>query len=227
MYFGLTRYCPVCGSRLRCFLPAGLPRRPNARCPVCGCLERHRLAWLYFRDRTDLFDGRAKSFLHVAPEPQLARVLSRLRALDYVSADLDSPRAMVHMDITNLALPDESFDVVYCSHVFEHVPDDRKAMAEVFRILAQGGWAILQVPVLRERTIEDPSVVSPEERKRRFGQEDHVRIYGLDYEDRLKAVGFSVAVDPYAGTLDEAYVRRCGLPRHEDLHFCRKLSRTD
>jgi predicted SAM-dependent methyltransferase len=126
------------------------------------------------------------------------------------------------MDISDIQYRDNTFDVIYCSHVLEHVPDDRKALREFWRVLKVGGWAILQVPIISDVTFEDPTVTSPEERERLFGQHDHVRRYGPDYRDRLVDVGFSVTVDGFVRELDERTVGRCGLMRNEDVYFCRK-----
>jgi predicted SAM-dependent methyltransferase len=165
--------------------------------------------------------------LHVAPEPELSRWLQEVEYIDYVSADLSSPRAMVRMDISDIQYRDNTFDVIYCSHVLEHVPDDRKAMREFWRVLKNGGWAILQVPITADVTFEDPTVTSPEERERLFGQHDHVRRYGPDYRDRLVDVGFSVTVDGFVRELDERTVSRYGLMRSEDVYFCQKGTMRD
>lgn len=219
---GTERYCPCCRASVRRFLPYGLERREEARCPVCAALERHRLIWLYFTQKTDLFDGTPRKMLHVAPEPQLSRHFSSKEYIDYLSADLMDPRAMVKMDITDIQFPDNTFDVIYCSHVLEHVPDDRNAMREFYRVLKPGGWAILQVPITAETTFEDPTVTSPEERERLFGQHDHVRRYGPDYKDRLADAGFSVKVDGFVRALDEKEIARMGLMQSEDVYFCAK-----
>jgi SAM-dependent methyltransferase len=174
--------------------------------------------------RTDLLDGRPKRMLHVAPEAQLARLFREQSHLDYLSADLIDSRAMVRMDITDIQYPPQTFDVIYCSHVLEHVADDRKAMREFHRVLKPGGWAILQVPIKGETTFEDPTVTSPEDRQRLFGQHDHVRTYGRDYRDRLAEAGFAVTVDGFVRELDERTVRRIGLKRTEDIYFCRKAN---
>lgn len=142
--------------------------------------------------------------------------------LDYISADLNSPMAMVKMDITNILYEDNSFDVILCSHVLEHVVDDRKAMRELFRVLKPGGWGILQVPILRDKTFEDPSIVSPEDRERIFGQKDHVRIYGRDYKDRLEEAGFTVKVDGYVRELGDDKIKKHGLSEDQDIYFCAK-----
>jgi SAM-dependent methyltransferase len=222
-HFGFARYCPCCKAHLRRFRPYGLAHRPEARCPICGALERHRLIYFYLTRKTALFDGRRKRMLHVAPEPELSQWFRKATYIDYLTADLFDPYAMVKMDVSNIQYPDNTFDVIYCSHVLEHVPDDRRAMREFCRVLKVGGWAILQVPITDEATFEDPTVTSPEERERLFGQHDHVRRYGPDYRDRLVEAGFAVTVDPFARELDEHTVCRCGLMRNEDVFFCRKL----
>jgi SAM-dependent methyltransferase len=221
-HFGLARYCPCCKSYLRGFKAHGLIPRSEARCPICGSLERHRLMHLYMTQRTDLFNGQRKRMLHVAPEPELSEWFRKTEYIDYVSADLFNPRAMVRMDITDIQYRDNTFDVIYCSHVLEHVLDDKKALHEFWRVLKIGGWAILQVPITSEVTFEDPTITSPEERERLFGQHDHVRRYGPDYLDRVVGVGFSVTVDSFARELDESTVSRYGLMRSEDVYFCRK-----
>lgn len=223
----LTRVrCPLCGKTARRFRPfgGGTVVRPNARCPRCDSLERHRLIWLYLRDETDLFTPapEPRRMLHVAPEPVLRERLAGAPLIDYLSADLEPGVADVQMDITAIEFPDDSFDVIYCSHVLEHVPDDALAMRELCRVLRPTGWAILQVPILLARTDEDPSIIDPEERLRRFAQRDHVRAYGPDYADRLRAAGFAVRLDRYAERLGPAAAQRHGLLTQDVIHFCTK-----
>lgn len=222
LYRGDARFCPVCASHLACFLPAGLVPRDNARCPVCGSMERHRLMWLYFQQRTDLLDGQPKRMLHLAPEKCLAPKLRRQPALTYVSSDLETPDVMVWMDITRACFPDGQFDVIYASHVLEHVPDDRQAMREFARLLRPDGWAILQVPLEPERatTYEDFSIVEPAAREQAFGQRDHVRVYGRDYAERLEAAGLRVTVDPFVRELPSVEILRLGLLPNEDIYRC-------
>lgn len=213
--------CPICGGHFRKLLPFGVKPRPNARCPRCGSLERHRLLWLYLKAKTNLFADDLK-FLDIAPMDCLQRKFRAMPNLDYISVDLESPIAMVKMDITDMQFPSNYFDCIICYHVLEHIFDDRKAMAEIFRVLKPGGWAILQVPILRDKTFEDPSVTAPEDRERIFGQRDHVRIYGLDYRDRLEAVGFNVKVDDYVKQLSEDAIKKYGLMEDETIYFCSK-----
>ena len=215
-------HCPVCDRPVEKFLPAGPKQRANARCPECGSVERHRLIWLYLRERTDLFDGRHRRLLHVAPERRLARLFRQAENLSYVSIDLKSHRAMAHMDLTRMAAQSDCFDVIFCSHVLEHIPDDRLAMRELRRVLRPDGFAILQVPIKGEVTLEDPGVTSPEERFRLYGQDSHVRRYGRDYPERLRQAGFRVRLDRFAAELSTARARRFGLDRSEEIHLCQK-----
>src|SRR4030065_2363759 len=219
--------CPVCTNRIEAFLPFGMnplkKPRPIALCPVRKSLERHRLMWLYFRERTNLFKDALK-MLHIAPETQLSKLLRKLPNLCYVTADLDPRHAMVQMDVTNIQYPDNSFDVIYASHVLEHIPDDRKAMRELCRVLKSDGWAILQVPIWGKETLEDPNIKTPGERQKVFGQNDHVRRYGSDgkYRERLEDAGFHVKIDQYVRTLSEEDILRYGLMKNEDIFYCGK-----
>jgi hypothetical protein len=183
-------YCPVCASNVRRFLPWGEHKRAG-KCPVCGLLPRHRADWVFLTRRTDLFDQRPRKMLHVAPEEFLTARFREIRNLEYLSGDLNSRKAMVRMDITDISYPDNSFDVIYCSHVLEHIPNDRKALAELHRVLCPGGWALLQVPISGDKTYEDPSITAPEERAKHFGRWDHVRRCAPDYVERMSAVGFN------------------------------------
>jgi SAM-dependent methyltransferase len=214
--------CPCCQTSFPHFVDFGVVRRPNAQCPGCKCLERHRLLWLYLQDRTNFFTV-PQRVLHIAPEPAFQNAFRKMKNLTYVSADLHSPHAMMAMDITHIPATDASFDVVLYSHVFEHIPDDRAAMREIHRILTPEGWAILQVPMDSSMgaTLEDPTVTAPEERQRLFGQSDHVWLYGRDYRMRLEHAGFEVIVDQFSSQLEPGVLARYGL-LPEDIYFCRR-----
>ena len=222
-YRGRARLCPCCGGRFRRFLPAGRPTRPEAACPRCGALERHRLIWLYLSERTSLLTVRAR-VLVIAPEAQLQARLRALPHLSVVSGDLESPLAMVRMDLLALPLRGAAFDAMICSHVLEHVADARRALAEIHRVLVPGGWALLQSPIdpARAATFEDPAVVTPAERERVFGQRDHVRIFGRDYARWLERAGFRVEVDATMRERDSQWVARHGLDPLEDVYRCVK-----
>ena len=221
-YYGNVRYCPVCGKRSNRFKPYGIVPREDAQCVHCGSLERHRLLWLFFQKKTDLFAGKSK-MLHVAPEPCLESIFMKRLGSSYLTADLFNPNAMVKMDICDIQYPDNSFDAIYCSHVLEHVPDDKQAMREFYRVLKTNGWAILNVPITREKTFEDPSIVDPKERLKAFGQEDHVRCYGQDYVDRLRDSGFDVEIIKVDDLANSDEVVRMGLTRASgEIYYCTK-----
>jgi SAM-dependent methyltransferase len=219
-YTGSRRECPCCGGRFRRFVPGGTRSRREATCPRCGSLERHRLLWLYLRERTPLFHAPLR-VLHVAPEPPIAKALAALPALDYVTADLNPARPMLQLDETAIPYPDESFDAILCIHVLEHVPADRLAMRELHRVLRRGGFAVLQSPVRHRQaaTYEDPTITTPAGRHAAFGQADHLRVYGKDYRERLAAAGFQVTVDRFARSLGPALRQRYGLKR-ERIYLC-------
>jgi len=210
LYRGNNRFCPVCEKTSKQFITAGKKQRKDARCSFCNSLERHRFQWYYLINYTNLFDERDKTILHVAPETHFEKKLKEL-GNGYITADLYNPQAMVKMDITNIQYSDEYFDVILCSHVLEHVQNDRAAIEEFFRVLKKDGWALLIIPISFEtkKTFEDPSITDSEERIKYFGQKDHVRKYGIDFVDRLKDAGFSVktiAPKNYLAKKDIAYM---------------------
>lgn len=223
LYAGNQFICPVCGGHFRKFRESGTISRPNEQCPRCLSRKRHRLLWLYLKNKTNFFDEQLK-VLHLAPEHCFYKRFSNQKNLDYLSADIQSPLAMVKMDITNIHYQESVFDVILCSHVLEHIPDDEKAMAELYRVLKPGGWAILQVPIdmNRQKTFEDPTIKSREDRQRFFGQSDHVRLYGLDYKHRLEQAGFKVKVDGYVRELGSEDIKKYSLMETQKIYFCLK-----
>ena len=193
---------PIDNKSFRKFLPYGYEvQRQNVLSPSTLSLERHRLLWLYLTNETNFFTSK-KKVLHMAPEQCF---LTRFRKLDhdYVTADIDSPIADVTADIINLPFNDNSFDVIFCNHVLEHVQDDTRAMKELFRVMKKGGMGIFQVPqdLNRNVTFEDNSITNPKERAKIFGQYDHVRVYGKDYFDKLLSIGFEVKEVNYSQKL--------------------------
>lgn len=224
-YIGNSIECPVCGKHYRKLLPYGRrPPRPNALCPNCLSLERHRLMWLYLKEKTSFFTENLK-VLHIAPELCFIKRFDKMDNLDYITADLESPLAKVKMDIHDIPFDKNTFDVAFCNHVMEHVDDDIQAMREIFRILKPGGWAIIQIPFIgkaRDVTFEDPSITDHVEREKAYGQSDHVRLYGRDYPDRLRKAGFTVMEDDYVKKLHAETVQRHALPPEEIIYFCQK-----
>lgn len=221
IYFGNKVNCPCCDGNFRMYMP--MFGRSGAMCPVCGAMERHRLIWLYFINKTNLL-YKSIRLLHFAPEDALSRKISALDNVKYFCGDLNSPKAKTIMDITNIPHKDETFDCLLCCHLLEHVTDDSKAIRELFRVLRYGGWALLQHPIdqTREKTFENPDIVTPEKRKKIFGQEDHVRIYGNDMKLSLEDAGFNVKVENYIKEFDGAMIFKYGLKRDELIYFCVK-----
>lgn len=194
-----------------------MTHRPDARCPICGSLERHRAAFLLLRDSIPA----RQSVLHVAPEVTMLPWLVSL-SREYLSIDLHSP-AMRRMDLTALDLPDESCTLIWCSHVIEHIPDDQKALAEMFRVLAPGGMLVLQVPIAGPATREDPLVTDSGERLVLYLQEDHVRLYGLDLKAQIERCGFTCSVLSSADLPPDVQVTySLRTPWYREVFFCRR-----
>tara|TARA_R110002073_G_scaffold108336_3_gene243396 strand:+ start:65860 stop:66672 length:813 start_codon:yes stop_codon:yes gene_type:complete len=226
---------PIDGKSFRKFLPYGYgTQRPNVLSPSTLSLERHRLLWLYLKEETSFFEhqnvissGVERSpnsasstlrVLHMAPEQCFLKRFKKLNH-EYVTADLYSPIADVKADITALPFEDDSFDVIFCNHVLEHIPDDTKAMQELYRVLKKGGMGIFQIPqdLSRETTFEDDSITDPKERAKIFGQYDHVRVYGKDYFDKLRSIGFSVEEVDYTQKISPELVDKYRLAQGEIL----------
>jgi len=214
--------CPVCDSQYKKFLPYGRIARENALCPNCLALERHRLMWLFLKEKTDFFSTPLK-VLHVAPEHCFIERFEALSNLDYVTADIESPLAKVKMDIHQIPFPDNTFDVIFCNHVLEHVENDLQACAEFNRVLKPSGWGIVQSPVYPlEKTIEDKTITDPAERERIFGQRDHVRKFGKDYAERLRKSGLNIEENKFVQELPPEVVEKFALPKEEIIFICRK-----
>ena len=216
---------PINGKSYRKLLPYGYQKqRPNVLSPGTLSLERHRLLWLYFDRETDFFNL-AADVLHIAPEQAFVKRFRQLNHRSYITSDLHSPLADVQADICNLPFSDQQFDWVVCNHVLEHIPNDKIAMQEIYRVLKPGGTAILQVPLrLDQNTFEDDRITDPKERAQVFGQYDHVRIYGKDYQNRLKQVGFTVKMLAYAEQLTLEEQTRYAVPANEIIPVCTKAN---
>ncbi len=215
---------PIDGKSYRMFLPYGYGhQRNNVLAPGTLSLERHRLLWLYLKNETDFFSV-PKKVLHFAPEQAFLKIFRNQKNLDYTTTDLLSPLADVKADICNLPFKDDSYDVILCNHVLEHIPDDTKAMTELYRVLKPGGMGIFQVPqdLSREKTFEDDSITDPKKRAEIFGQYDHVRVYGRDYFDKLRSVGFTVVEEDYTSNLSVEEVEKYCLAKGEIIPVCYK-----
>ena len=220
LFGGGDYYCPICKNSLKKFLP--LYRPYHAWCPICKSLERHRLVWFFFQRDSDIFNHSPKKMLHIAPEDALSHRFKLINNLNYISIDLNDRSAMLKMDITNLQFPDDNFDVIFCSHVLEHVDDDKKAIRELWRVSKPNGCVIIMVPITAILTIEDPSITDPVDRERLFGKHDHVRRYGPDIYRRLKACGFNVNVINVDELVNDQEIIKMGLLKQESIFSCIK-----
>ena len=215
---------PIDGKSFKSFLPYGYgTQRNNVLSPSTLSLERHRLLWLYLRNETDFFSAPLK-VLHFAPEQAFYKRFKKMKNLEYVTTDLDSPLADVKADICNLPFSDNAFDIILCNHVLEHIPDDKKAMSELYRILKVGGMGVFQIPqdITRKTTFEDHSITDKKERAKIFGQYDHVRVYGRDYFDKLRRIGFKVDEIDYTFKLSDEDISRYCLAKGEIIPVCYK-----
>lgn len=220
LFIGNRIYCPCCYTSFKKFYPSS----ELGQCPKCGSEPRHRLLFLYLKNRTNFFSAKLR-VLHFSPEHCFSKMFSNLPNISYLSADLGSARAMEIIDITNINYPDNYFDVFLSNHVLEHIQHDEKAISELFRILKPGGWSINQVPIdyTRDKTFEDPNIKTDKEREIIYGHHDHKRIYGRDFINKLKEVGFIVSVDSFENEFSIEEAQKFGINRNSKIYYCQKL----
>ena len=218
-FAGKNYYCPICGNQLKQFL--NLYRPYHKWCPVCQSLQRHKLLWILYNS-SSFANKSFRRILHFAPEPALSEKLMNIPGTEYLSADLNDPKAMIKMDICHIQFPENTFDFIQCSHVLEHVRDDRKAISELWRVLSPNGWAIILVPIRGETTIEDSAIHDPIELEKTYGQLDHLRIYGRDFSKRLQTAGFTVKVISTGDLADKNEIDRFGLDPDDIIFWCEK-----
>lgn len=214
---GDTFIDPIDGKGFRTFLPYGYgEQRNNVLSPSTLSLERHRLLWLYLKEETDFFSA-SKSVLHFAPEQCFLNRFRALKNLDYTTTDLESPIADVKADICNLPFKDNNYDIILCNHVLEHIPDDTKAIQELYRVMKPGGYGVFQIPqdLGLATTFEDDTITDKAERAKIFGQYDHVRIYGRDFFDKLRSFGFTVEEVDFTSSLTDAEITKYCLAKGE------------
>jgi SAM-dependent methyltransferase len=225
LYKGNNVECPVCQKHFRTFLPYGyVNQRENVLCPYDLTLERHRLMWLYLKNESVFFTKTNLDVLHIAPEQCFYKLFKNQKNINYLTGDLESPLADLHFDLHTIPLEENKFDVVFCNHVLEHVTDAKKCMSELYRVMKPGGFGIFQVPqdFTREKTYEDSSIITPEEREKHFWQYDHVRLFGLDYPDWLRSVGFTVEEYNPQKNFNQQQFERYRLMKNEILYIARK-----
>lgn len=220
LYFKGNQFTdPIDGSSYRKFLSYGYQNlRENALCPGTLSLERHRLLWLYLTRKTNFLNQSLK-VLHIAPEQVFYTKFKAIKDWEYTTTDLHSPLADIKADICALPFNNDQYDLIFCNHVLEHIPDDKKAMEELYRVLKKGGTLIAQVPLNEEldETFEDDTITDEKERTRIFGQYDHVRVYGKDYYTRLNTVGFESKGITFINTMSIEEIDRFGLPQKERI----------
>ena len=218
---------PIDGRSFRKFLPYGyVKQRENALSPSTLSLERHRLMWLFLRDNTTFFTATKKlKVLHIAPEQCFLDIFRKQQNLNYITSDLESPIADVKADICDLPFKENEFDVVFCNHVLEHISNDTKAIQELYRVLKPGGFGIFQIPqdLSKAITFEDNTITDRKERAKLFGQYDHVRVYGRDYFDKLRSIGFKVDEVDYTKKITLDKIEKYCLMKNEILPVCYKL----
>ena len=196
--------------------------RENVLCPVCFSTDRERLLFFFLKERTNVFQG-AHRILHVAPEGHLRQLLATTPGVSYLTADLSQSDVALRLDITCLPFREGCFNFIICCHVLEHVVDDDRAMRQLHAALRQGGQAIIQVPIAfgLKRTYEDPTV-APADREKTFGQDDHVRLYALDFVQRLETAGFRVRTEFPARDRGAAWAERTRVNSEEPVFVCER-----
>ena len=225
LFKGNKHIDPIDGSGYSKFLSYGYKSfRKNALCPGTLSLERNRLLCLYLDKETNILSSNLK-VLHVAPEQIFYKKFKNFKHWNYLTFDINSPIADVKGDLKSMQFKDESFDLIICNHVLEHIEDDRKALKEIYRVLKRGGISILQVPIniKRKKTFEDFNITSHQEREKNFGQYDHVREYGLDFKDRIEEVGFEVEMLNYGENFSKKMKIKYGLLENDLIPIAKKI----
>lgn len=229
LFIGSNYTCPCCGWNLRAFTWGGtsLKIRPLGYCPRCNSKARQRRLWLFLEEKTNIFSD-PLHLIHIAPNYCFTRRFTRMSNINYVQLDYTNRLyekirpASLKVDLTQIPFGSNSFDALICQHVLEHIPQDQEVINEIYRVIKPGGWAVISSPIRwDQKTFEDPTITDPEERKRAFGEKVHVRIYGNDLKDRLKAAGFEVQVD-FGKDINQITREKFGLREDEDIFYCTK-----
>lgn len=216
--------CPICNHKMPIFVAGGVKYRPNAMCPVCNSLERHRFLYFFIKNKCNIKNN--MKILHFAPEKAFYDIFENLNNIEYYTADIEkSPYVKQIMDIQDIPFEDNFFDLIICNHVLEHVSDDKKAMKELYRTVKSNSTngVIVMVPIdfKLSETLENDEYNTPELRKKYFGQHDHVRMYGMDVSDRLRSVGFNVEIFDYTTNLVKN-PRKYGFNKEDVIFYCTK-----
>jgi len=220
---GNDYYCPVCQKKSGLFITSKDGLRENAVCPSCGSFERQRFFMLVF-NKFSFINPDKYTMLDIAPTFCLQKVFKGNSNIEYVSFDISSPLAEIKGDITKMIFENNSFDIIICSHVLEHIENDLTALSEINRVLKSNGKAFFQIPLDKKMksTFEDKTITNPEQRKEIYGQSDHVRIYGLDFPERLEKTGWTYEIINCSDTFDESLIRKYCLLEDEQIFVCTK-----
>jgi len=233
--YGFKYQCIFCNGHFRRLLPTGLENETAlsiigggyryALCPKCHSTDRERLIYWYIANKTNILNSQNSiKLLHIAPEKNLKKVFRNSNKIQYIDGDLNLLAADKKIDITDINFEDIFFDVIICSHVLEHIVDNRKVTYELFRVLRPEGFAILQVPISKKakETFEDFTITTPEGREKYFGQKDHIRIYSKDYKNRFESVDFKLDLYGIKNDLTIKEIKILGLNQEEILYICKK-----
>lgn len=229
-YRGNKTYCPCCKGSFSHFIEVG-PKREPMLCPRCRSNDRDRFFWFYLEKYPDTLKPGIK-LLHVSPETIYYKRFNQIPNVDYVAGDkfilqfgATYPKGTVYLDITDMPeYADNTFDFIFCSHVLEYIKEDHKALKELYRVLKPGGKAVISVPIRfgHYETIEDPSVTDPKEQERLYGDVGHLRYYGEDYMERVKAAGFKTAFTPVADFISAEMIEKAVIKPKDVVHLCYK-----
>ena len=225
--------CVLCGKRTKKYFPVVIDlsafkgkndkeslEADATKCPVCGGDAHERLLYLFLKERTSIYTYPSR-VLHFAPERMIRKKLEENTRLSYITVELEITEPI---DTISIDQKDDLFDIIICNHVLEHVRNDRKTMAELFRALKPGGWAILQEPIaaVLDKTVENVSEAAPEDREKPAGKYDHLRIYGRDYVSRLHEAGFTVTCYNCLDEFGQECVDENKLIAKENIYYCSK-----
>lgn len=214
--------CPICNWRGRLYLPIYIQNYTikNVFCPRCGSHKRHRLQYVYIQK--NISRDKKIRLLHFVPEKYLEKFLKSHKNIKYLSADIDKQKAIETRDIRKLTYKENSFDIIICSHVLEHIKEDRQTLKELYRTLKMGGFAFIMVPQSKSaKTLEDDEIL-PTEYMKYYKQPYHVRLYGQDFINRLSETGFDVKVENFTDTFTKREIVINGFDSSEKIFICTK-----
>lgn len=233
-FYKITAFMYSCGSKYQCnictksfgrFRSHGIIRRNNVKCPYCLSLERTRLLWFYLIRELKIKKNNY-TILHVAPEAGISKKLKEINKSSYYSIDINPLNADIKMDLTNLNFPDNFFDIIICAHVLGHIPDEDKAIKEMFRVLKKTGKTLILTVMGNGKTLENNNITSTKERIKKYGEPDLVRLHGSNFNEKLRNHGFKVNIVDYRYTLGHEICQQYSLGdgKRELIFKCQKIN---